>query len=267
MNNEHSYLNEHNIKDVTLGFWPRSVLLKSVDAELINWFDRVIKFNLESKFIRVYAQAKKGRNTLHLHPDYPGYDIIIRAVYKFEGHEYDLEYKYRQNSHYVSARNKLCPINLNSMWALVSGKPANKLAFQALDEAFKMSFSSTISQSGYHRSYGHGSDIYEAIQSDDFKNECYKAIEAETSKSNKIRYSFKKSLASLCIDNLSNDEVLKIMNSAADISHILLAHKWYPDRMLEFLKKASINVVDAKSLTHADVDEIRAIRSIKLTHS
>lgn len=261
-----SFINENNINEITLGYWPRKLVFTSVDRTIINWFNRIIKFNLESRFIRASAKGKKGRNLLHVHPLYPGYDVIITSIYEFEGNNYELDYKYKQNSHYVHTRNFLCPINLNDAWKLVNSSSHQLNGFKAFDHAFKASFSSINHEPGIHRGYGIGSDVYEFIQSPAFKSECFAAIELEASKSNKIKYSFKRSLASLDIDKLSNSECISVIKSAANISSILLAHKWSPHKMLDFLKKASLNTVDAQSLTEEDMEEIRAIRSIKHTH-
>lgn len=264
---DNKYITNDNVVSVTVGFWPTSLNLASVDPLIVSWYNRIIKFNLEAEFLGIRAEAKKGRNLLHVHPDHPGFDVVIYSSYRFDGQDLEFEYKYKNNSHYVSVRNKLSPINLNAAWSIVNGSKANKRAFQALDEAFKTSFCSLSQRHGYHRGYGIGSDIFSAIQSDAFKEECLKAISKQAGRSNVVKYGFKKSLASLDIDYLSDDELLQIMKSAACISHILLKHKWSPERMLEFLRKASMNVVDASQLNNDDIAEIRAIRSIKMTHS
>lgn len=267
MNKHVGFITGDNVSAITLMFWPRKLNFSAVNPIIIDWFDRIIKFNKESVFIKIRPQAVKGRNTLHVHPAHPGFDIRIFATYEFEGVQEEYEYKYKANSHYISVRNKLCPGSLNSIWPITKSSKENTLGFNALDEAFKSTFSSQTPFNGIHRGYGFGSDIDTALQMPEFKQACMEAIELEAAKPPKIKTSFKKSLASMAIDDLTDEELIKVVHSAASMSHVLLAHKWRSERMLELLKRISANLVDAGNLTDEDLCEVRALRSMKATHS
>lgn len=263
-----SYLNQSNVVSVTLNFWPWKLDFNTIDQRIIRWFDRIIDFNLSSKFVSAKPTAKKGRNILHPHKGYPGWDVLIKATYEYNNKQWEFDYRYKQNSHYTSVRNQLCPYNLNEMWALLKSNPAQQdRAFRSLNEAFETSFSGIYREDGIHKSYGLDSDVWKYIQSESFAKKCHAVIE-EAAESNKaVSSTFIKKMSKCDIDNLTDEEVLKAISSMSEFVHISMSNGLNNLKMMDFMNKISVHLADAK-LTSADtVKLIRAARSIRSVHS
>lgn len=263
-----SYINADNISAVTLNYWPKRCDFASADKRIIEWFDRIVDFNLNAEFMTARPIAKKGRNTLHPHSEYPGWDLSIKTSYLYQNKTWEFDYRYKQNSHYTSVRNSLCPININEMWRLLKPKKnATTQAYESLDSAFGSSFGSMYHGKFMHRGYGQDSDVWGFINSPAFKDECYNAIVKAAESAKVASNVFIKKMAKIEIDGFTNEEILRSIEHASHLAHVLMKHQFSQLKIMDFVHVISLHIADAKLVNAETVEAIKTYRSIKSVHT